>query len=70
MITADTKLNEKQFVVSLFFGESAYEHLVEGSDSVLHVPGIMDEWKEEHVRTAYDQRLEFLRQVLAHCELR
>lgn len=54
MIAADTKLNEKQFVVSLFFHESPYEHLVEGSDSVLHIPGIMDEWKEEHVRVAYD----------------
>lgn len=71
----ETKINEKQFLVSLFFnqegmdlkmkgkdGEDApYRGLVEASDSILHVPGIMDDWKEDIIRQRYDQRISFLK---------
>ena len=72
----ETKTNEKQFLVSLFFnqegmdiktkgkdsGEDApYRGLVEASDSILHVPGIMDDWKEDIIRQRYDQRISFLK---------
>ena len=57
----ETKLNEKQFLVSLFFNQedlrsksdkdsNPYQRLVEGGESLLQVPGIMDEWKEEIIR--------------------
>ena len=68
----ETKINEKQFLVSLFFNqdgldlkhkvdESPYRSLVEASDSILHVPGIMDDWKEDIIRQRYDQRIAFLK---------
>ena len=62
----ETKINEKQFLVSLFFNQEGgggvdpkakgkeedapYRGLVEASDSILHVPGIMDDWKEDIIR--------------------
>jgi hypothetical protein len=64
----ETKINEKQFLVSLFFNQdlgmdakvkgkeedAPYRGLVEASDSILHVPGIMDDWKEDIIRQRYD----------------
>jgi len=41
--------------------ESPYISLVEASDSILHVPGIMDDWKEDIIRQRYDQRIAFLK---------
>jgi hypothetical protein len=70
----ETKINEKQFLVSLFFNQEGldlkfkgkdddapYRGLVEASDSILHVPGIMDDWKEDIIRQRYDQRVAFLK---------
>jgi len=70
----ETKINEKQFLVSLFFNQEGvdpkgkgkeedapYRGLVEASDSILHVPGIMDDWKEDIIRQRYDQRISFLK---------
>lgn len=30
--------------------DAPYRGMVEASDSILHVPGIMDDWKEDIIR--------------------
>lgn len=69
----ETKVNEKQFLVSLFFNQEGldvkvkdeiyapYRSLVEDSESILHVPGIMDDWKEDIIRQRYDHRVAFMK---------
>jgi hypothetical protein len=41
--------------------DAPYRGMVEASDSILHVPGIMDDWKEDIIRQRYDQRISFLK---------